>query len=359
MAADLTLETMLEIAEPAIRQVIRRRLGARSEVAEDAMQQVRLHLSDRFSRVLARGAPAIESVPAYAARAAYNVVHDQFRSRDTTRHRLKNRLRYLLGEHPRFDVWAAGSPDLLCGDACWRGTARPLASQTLALLVNGRDQLSEAAFSGTSWETMDAADWSAFLEAVFDHLDGPIELNQLVALTAVLLGVELGGPAVANEDLHSEADRPGEDSVVERRPAQVPDPADLLHLKEQLQMLWSCLQALPRPWLLAVLLNPPGPRKSERGELAVLVTQGVATMGDIRRLLSLSETDYAHLYASSVADPDTPPESRRFADLWQRLPLADTAIGKILGKSHMQVIGLRRLAVRRLARCRAETVGDL
>ena len=348
-----TLETMLSAAEPAIRQVVGRRLGGQPDAAEDAAQQVRLHLSERFSRMLAGAAPAIDSVPDYAARAAYNVVHDQFRAADTARHRLKNRVRYVLSQHDGFAVWS-GPADLLCGRAAWRETERPLASEALARLREGDGQLPADAYSADAWDAMDGEAWRRWLDAVFTHLGGPVELDPLVSATAALLGVELRARSAAGQDPDEDRDGEAPDAVTDRRPAPETDPATRLHLKEQLQILWTCLQALPRPWRLAVMLNPPGPRKSERGDLAVLVSQGIAAKSEIRAVLELTPADYVHLGATDDGGGADGPAA--FEALWQRLPVADAEIGRALGRSHMQVIGLRRLGVRRLARCRSETL---
>lgn len=142
-------------------------------------------------------------------------------------------------------------------------------------------------------------------------------------------------------------------------------------IREQLNLFWRCAQGLRPEWMAALLLNlptvstPNRPERSEdpldepaprprhsgrstdRGDIDVLVAHGIASMADIGGALALTAEQYRALFAE-LGDAGA---SHSIYGLWNRLPLPDKAIGAMLGKTGMQVLGLRKLAIRQVAKC--------
>jgi hypothetical protein len=150
-----------------------------------------------------------------------------------------------------------------------------------------------------------------------------------------------------------------------------PDPEALAAIRQQLRLLWRCAQALRPEWRAALLLNlptvsaprrpepsqdpldepAPRPRTSgrstERGDIDVLVAHGITSIAEIGQVLALTPEQY-HLVFAQLG---IPVEAPSIYVLWDCLPLPDKAIGAMLGKTGMQVLGLRKLAIRQVAAC--------
>jgi hypothetical protein len=149
------------------------------------------------------------------------------------------------------------------------------------------------------------------------------------------------------------------------------DPEALAAIRQQLRLFWECAKSLRPEWRAALLLNLPSvsaPRRAEpnedpldepaprsrtsgrstdRGDIDVLVAHGIASIADIGRALALTPEQYLLAFAELGVSDGTP----SIYVLWDRLPLADKAIGAMLGKTGMQVLGLRKLAIRQVAAC--------
>jgi DNA-directed RNA polymerase specialized sigma24 family protein len=112
----------------------------------------------------------------------------------------------------------------------------------------------------------------------------------------------------------------------------LPDPrADAamdFDLRTRLRRLWSEIRQLPPRQCAALILN----LRDEQGKGAVVLLPltGTASMRQIAAVLEMP--------------------AARFAQLWNRLPLDDAAIGEMLGATRQQVINLRKAARARLAR---------
>jgi hypothetical protein len=149
------------------------------------------------------------------------------------------------------------------------------------------------------------------------------------------------------------------------------DPEALVAIRQQLRLFWSCAQALRPEWRAALLLNLPSvsaPRRPEpsedplddpaprprtsgrstdRGEIDVLVAHGIASIAEVGQALALTHEQYQQVLAELGMPGATP----SIYALWNHLPLPDKAIGVMLGKTGMQVLGLRKLAIRQVAGC--------
>ena len=120
-------------------------------------------------------------------------------------------------------------------------------------------------------------------------------------------------------------DRHGENAV-----DSAPESADAMATREMLELLWNVIRELPLPQRRALLFYA---RDSGGGSvIPLLVFTGVATLDEIAAVVDYSRAS--------------------LENLWDRLPLADLDIAKLLGITRPQVIGLRRAARERLERAR-------
>lgn len=122
------LSTLItEHVDPLVRKVLRRKLGAwggrMGEEADldDIAADVQVDLLGRLRDLkLGNGPASIDNFPSYVASSAYHAANEYLRSRYPQRHRLKNRLRYLLANTRGLDLWEGPNREWLCGKADWR-----------------------------------------------------------------------------------------------------------------------------------------------------------------------------------------------------------------------------------------------
>jgi hypothetical protein len=93
-------------------------------------------------------------------------------------------------------------------------------------------------------------------------------------------------------------------------------------------MLWEEVCGLPALQRSALLLNLRD--RNSDSVIAFLPYLGIASKNEIAELVGISEN--------------------QFAQLWNDLPLEDSAIAQLLGITRQQVINLRKTARERLAR---------
>jgi hypothetical protein len=375
------MDDLVEAARPVVARVLRRRFHGVSlrpsddrrenERAIDCYQQAMVELCAKFRRVIDGTDPPILSLPDYAARVAHNVVNEELRPPNWTR--LANRIRRVMSKEAAFEVWDDVEHGRVAGYAGWR--ARRQASGSLSELRRTAGSLRSDSVLATHWENIDGPHWRTLLERVFDAAGGPLRLSTVVLFLADILDVAsevpweddgMDGEAGAPRDPESPAPR-AEDQVV---------------LKEQLRHLWECARQLRREWRLALLMNPPSmadprrevpeagvgasgsrPRTSgrgtSRGELDVFPAQGVASIQEIGEALELTGADYHRIFEAIGVGEDAKTLSgpAAFYRLWAYLPLPDSLIGQLVGKTGMQVLALRRLAIREVAGCMADRAG--
>jgi DNA-directed RNA polymerase specialized sigma24 family protein len=110
--------------------------------------------------------------------------------------------------------------------------------------------------------------------------------------------------------------------------AQAPVQLARLEQRQRLQTLWSEIRALLPQHRAALLLNL---REAGGGNaLALFIALGIATIDEVAAAAGLTV--------------------ERLAEVWNRLPMDDSAIAEILGANRQQVINFRRTARERLAR---------
>jgi RNA polymerase sigma factor (sigma-70 family) len=294
----LLAELVFESAAPVIRRTIARRLMTspeqdRNDVAGDVM----LDIITRLKKLKREGGVPIDRFAAYAAVSAHNGCDQYLRQCYPQRHRLKNRLRYLLGKMPRFAMWQDPERGWVCGRASWKG--RPPATPEPGL----------ASHLG-SWERRP----DMLLTEVFERTATPLEFDALVEIFANFWGIR--DRAVPLE------------FVVDSFPSVEPAPDDVMVQRENLERLWSGITELPQPQRAALLLNLRDPQGGSA--IWLLPSAGIASVRRIAELVGIP--------------------ANAFADLWRRLPVSDLEIAERLGVARQQVINLRQAARQRLAR---------
>ncbi|HKR13295.1 MAG TPA: hypothetical protein VJT15_14630 [Pyrinomonadaceae bacterium] len=315
-ADDLLLQLITVHAEPVIKGVIRfkLRLSAYSATqraeAEDIYQEVLLQLLAQLQkfRKLPDGHP-IADLRGMAAIIAHRTCARWLRRQFPERHALKNRLHYLITRQRGFALWQNAEGQLVAGFAAWQeendpGPRRSLDLQALANL------------SGPSQGGKALADTVA---AIFNHVHGPIEFDELVSAVASLAGI-------SDQPIESLAE--DEDTVAAMPDQAEPDPAWRIEKRMFLQRLWEELQQLPRNQRAALLLNLK--EGSGFGCITLFPATGIATLRQLADTLEI------------------PVES--FAGLWNDLPLEDAKIAELLGLTRQQVINARKSGRERLTR---------
>lgn len=319
--ADEILSRLITVhAEPVIKGIIRYKLhlnraDGRAE-ADDVYQEALVQLVAELQQL--RRQPdehPITDVRGMAAVIAHRTCSRWMRRQFPERHALKNRLQYLLTRQRGLALWQGEGGKQVAGFAAWQGQKKAAAPARLAALSNDEGLRAHIRMlkSGRHQELGDA------LAAIFNHLGGPVEFDELVSALAALLGIR---------DQPIESIDENEDAVAFRTSAGEPDPAWQVEKRIFLQRLWEELQQLPLNQRAALLLNLKD--ADGRGCIALFPVTGIASLGQLADALEMS------------ADG--------FARLWNELPLEDTRIAELLGLTRQQVINSRKSGRERLAR---------
>ena len=285
-------------AIPVIRKTVARRLrGTSDQDREDVEGEVILDLTARLKSQKQENGSAIERFSAYVAVCAQNACDRYLRRRYPGRHRLKNRLRYLIGKTPEVALWEDPEHGWICGDASSKGSAPKPVPPDLASRLGPADRNPKD-----------------LLRQVFREYPEPVELDALVGVFAEVWGIR--DPIPQMELV--------EESIVSREPAA----DEVIAGRERLEQLWREITSLPAPQRSALLLNLRDPAGGSA--IWLLPAAGIATIREIAKLIEIP--------------------AEEFADLWPRLPLNDLEIAGRLEIPRQQVINLRQAARQRLAR---------
>lgn len=291
---------IVEIAQPVIEQILARyvRTGAiPHQDAGDVAGTVHLRLVEKLRRVRTDPEECIHDFARYVATLTYNGVNDQLRRRFPERARLKNRLRYTLGQDPRLALWDAG-PLQACGFAEWSGA-----------LAVGQDVPVEVSAVTRSMRHSDRP--GDALAAIFAAAGGPVSFDALVRFTATIWHVVDLPLMEAEAGLTSHNDS-----------------AARLESREFLRALWDEIRQLRPLQRKALLLNL---RDAETvNVVSLLMLTRVARFDDLAAALDMT--------------PDG------LAAIWHDLPLDDRRIAELIQTTRQQVINLRKSARERLSR---------
>ncbi len=325
-------EALVQEVEPVVRGIIRRKLRVTLDPTDGRREnQNALELfGDVWVKVLQEaGSDAVRNFRSYAAVIAYHACSEYFRDKYPARCSLRNRLHYFLTHHPEYAVWEHEG-ELVCGFVSWRDRQSPPVHADAL-------QIPSLGAGAKQVERMTPRDWDALFDSLFRAVAGPASLDDLVYVIAPLVG------SVDAVEAEKKDRDEGQRDVLAETPADDPSAEDTLRIRLLLQRLWiEILQLKPRQ-RFAYLLNPTD------GEIDVFPANGIATIVEIGRSLALTNTQFDQI------SKEQPPEltgayEEKFAMLWNRLPLSDKLIARLLEATPQQVINLRKVARERLGR---------
>ncbi|HET9528460.1 MAG TPA: hypothetical protein VFO99_19950 [Pyrinomonadaceae bacterium] len=317
-AGELLLQLINDHAEPVIKGVIRFKLRLNSyratqrAEADDIYQEVILQLLSQLQkfRKLPYGHP-IADLRGMAAVIAHRTCARWLRRQFPERHALKNRLHYLVTRQRGLALWQNTEGQLVTGFAAWQ-EQKQLQIRRLA----DSEALSSHVRPPKTGKPQELADTVA---AIFNHVRGPVEFDELVTAVASLLGI-------SDQPMESLAE--DEDAVVSVAVVAEPDPAWRIEKRMFLQRLWEELRQLPRNQRAALLLNLKD--GSGFGCITLFPATGTASVRELADALEMS--------------------AESLAELWNELPLEDTKIAELLGLTRQQVINARKSGRERLTR---------
>jgi RNA polymerase sigma factor (sigma-70 family) len=337
------LSQLIEQAAPVIKKITGRSLDP-----EDAFQEATRLLIKQLRDLKADpDGKTISNYLHYVKVVASHVAKGQLRDEHPHRRSLTDALRYVL-KKPPFALWENESQERLCGLAVWCEQSTAITrSDRLTQLLDCPRLLDEVA--GRDAQSLDN---SELLAAIFDWVGHPVRFDQAVRIVCDLKRIEELTPITDDK----EEARPLSELLEDTRRR----PDEEAEWREFLNLLWAEIEQLPPLQRIAYLLN----FTSADGELELFLVYGAATIRRIGAVLQLTEDHFARAWMdlqlseeerrrASLAGYD-----ERFALLWQRLPLADTTIARMLGTERQKVINLRKAASDRLSRRMAHRIRD-
>ncbi|MFM9915854.1 MAG: hypothetical protein ACKVOX_08605 [Rhizobacter sp.] len=346
-----------------VRAILRRKSGMSlreddprrdNQDAIELVHDVILRLWERHGAAPDR---AWDDLGSYAASVTYNAWSDHLREKYPKRASLKNRLRYFVSHQPRYASWNSADGELLIGLHGWQlGGTEPVSDARVAALRDGRERLAPASVPRKDMERYAAEDWDRLLSALFERLQAPITLDDLVSVAATLLKLQ--------EDRTESLDEMFEDENAPDLPdPSAESPQQRAEVRSMLHQLWGAVLALKPDYRTAYLLNLPGAGKT-RGDIEVFLIHGIASIPDMASAVGLDAEQYQIAFAQLELDVSAraqvercSADAERFQILWYHLPLLDSLIGTLLRLEAQQVINRRMLALRELARLMAHAPG--
>lgn len=295
---------------PLLRVILRARLGPSHHDAvhdlEDLEGRAIVLLISRLRLWRSRpGDDPVRDFRAYVAATTYRLYYDYVRQRHPERHRLKNRVRYLLTHDARFALWRDGNVRSWSGLAAWPRS--PIAPST--------SPIPPSSVPTCSRETLRSRlRLGEILAALFANTGRPVELDELVGVLSSHSDPTPHRPTAALAgDAHEAA------STAPLRQAD-----DRIFLKE----LWAEIRRLPVPMRAVLLLNLRDAQG--RDLIAFLPATGTATMRAIAGALEMPVDELARI--------------------WNDLPFDDQTIARRMGIERQGVVNLRAAARRLLNR---------
>ena len=314
-ADELVSQLITVHAEPVIKGVIRFKLRLNSyretqrAESDDIHQEAVLQLVAQLQRFrkLPEANP-ISDVRGMAAVIAHRTCARWMRRQFPERHAFKNRLHYLLTRQRGFAVWQDEDGKQVAAYEAWQEQKKPrrgleierLPSHLRTLKTSKPQELAEA------------------VAAIFNHLGGPVEFDELVSTLGTIVGI-------SDQPIETLADN--EESAPEPAAGE-PHHGWRIEKKMFLQRLWEELQQLPLNQRAALLLNLKD--ASGSGCITLFPAIGIATVRQLAKALEIT--------------------AERFAEVWNDLPLEDARIAELLGLTRQQVINVRKSGRERLAR---------
>jgi hypothetical protein len=317
-ADDIISQLVFEHAAPVIKTIIRNKLQVTMNEADGSLQnQDALEIdSDVKAQILTElralkkspGSKAINNFRSYVAVVTFHSCYEYLRRKYPQRASLKDKIRHLLNNHEEFSLWESNNKEFICGFERWYRQNMPSVQPMWPDQIN---------LSGNV-QSMPLQD---LLASIFNALNGPIKLDNLVNIVADICGIK----DQAEDNVIDEDER---QTIYESLPDTRINIAQEVEQRIYLQRLWKEICELPLKQRIALLLNLRD--GNGRTVLTLLPYSRVATIRQIAEVLDMS--------------------AEKFATMCSDLPLDDATIASHLGIPRQQVINLRLSARERLAR---------
>ena len=322
-------QILTETAQPIVSGIVRTYIAGSSYYSESDQlsEDIQNLIADATVQILKRlrqirlqpELGTITSFKGYVSVTTYNTCHRHLRLKYPQRARLKHKVRYILTHKKGLSIWKDDQENWLCGITEWlENQASPVSKGRINQLRNDSQALEKEGFSP---DRIDYSDPVEVITAIFRWADAPMEIDDLVSLTAELCRIKDYAPqSEAETNLSSVADYKVRDSLSEA--------SSKAEQRLYLERLWVEICQLPLEQRSALLLNLRDPHESSM--ITLLSDIGIATVREVAAALAL------------------PVET--LARLWNDLPLDDSTIAQHLQVTRQQVINFRVSARRRLAR---------
>lgn len=321
-----SLEALLLVhAAPRVRKILRRRLGL--FVTAQGVNEQNIEAEDLYQETMTKIAQALHDLSAssgqaeindfskYVNRVTVNVCIDFLRSKSPERTRLKDSLRDLFKRHEELVAWAY-QREMLCGFVTWRNTGKTFFSEKQPADLGGRmDSFRAARFPH---EDIKNAPITQVIAELFDWIGGPIEIDALVAMMAVLLGLQeqriesLDNESRTSQEAHFVASAVRTDSDA--------------RTKELLALLWDSVRRLPAAQRDAFCLSFED--LDGQDLFTLLLSNGVITVNGLARDLNRSVEEIIILS--------------------EKVPMDTATVAKELKTTRSNVWKLRFRAIRKL-----------
>ena len=236
-------ELLIVYAAPVIRRTLRQKLGFHvnqfgvnpyNPDAEDLYHEIIAKIIEVLTALPDGPRTEIEDFEKYVGRIAINACLDYIRAKSPARTRLKYSLREILSRKSEFTLLKS-EEEFLCGLNEWPKERKPISSQRLAEIESDLPIFRTTRFGG---DDVTRVPLTKLIPDLLRWIDEPIELDELVNLTAILLAVK-DRPADSIDDEAT--------SYLEARVADttlMSDPG--LDLGKLLRSLWRAVLALPK-----------------------------------------------------------------------------------------------------------------
>ncbi|MBS1811592.1 MAG: hypothetical protein JST84_25750 [Acidobacteria bacterium] len=315
-AQRVATQLLREDIEPTVKRIVFHKLGLwlslrRDEVA-DVQSEIILQLLGRLQQ-LRQGIneTPIKNLRAYVAVTSYRGCASYLRRQYPNRWRLLNRVRYLLTSQPQFVLQQDENEQWAGGLAVWhreQALRQPLGREQARLLIDGPLPASLAGVPDPSFTRVRAEDQ---LQAILQWAARFVGLDELVAILAHWWGIK--------DQASADLDEPSDPQV---------NVGNEVEQRQYLQKLWREIVLLPVRQRQALLLNLRDTGNQE--VITLLPALQITSLRGIAAVLNLP--------------------AEEFAEVWARLPLADSEIAERMQVTRRQVINLRKAARERLVR---------
>lgn len=192
---DLLERLIIEEAAPVVRRTIRYRLhfyitergtSPTNPDAEDLYHDILARLVSALQRLVdQKRPPGIVDFRQYAQRVAINGCNDYLRTKYPQRTRLRDRLRDLLERQPEFGLWREEGGRQICGRRDWQDRRVVSVDPHQVAAWEISPELTGPLPTGVVRRPR----LVALLMELFRLLGGPVDLDDLVAVVAIRLGV--------------------------------------------------------------------------------------------------------------------------------------------------------------------------